>query len=382
MKSFRQYLNSFLTENSQIENAKKEALDKLNNLIKYLPTKDQNSVLDVILLVNKKDPEMIVKATEIFNSIEPPAVLYRAMRQSKNIPRITLVDPEEYEPPQLSVEQQNDIRNLVNDLKYIGQKYPDSYFAPAPQGATLANIILRPLVDAIGVPRGGRSGGFERTRMDESGNVIPLYQRFIPESFDIRWSRVEKEKQDADYLTAVAAGDMETAQQMVDEAINRSSRTVYYRAGSASEKKIKPWAAFAKDLETAVAYIDNPGFGGPVVRRVATSAIVFDATGESGMRRLADAIGMDRQSWRGAGWDYPWEESKQVRDAIQSAGIEAISYTDDFPAGATAVVFTKDPGDAVDAAPVTYDENGNVIPLSKRFNLNSKSINESNIILS
>ncbi len=53
---------------------------------------------------------------------------------------------------------------------------------------------------------------------DDAGNVIPLSQRFNTQSDDIRFSLAPRSQQDADYLAAVEAGDMATAQRLVNDA--------------------------------------------------------------------------------------------------------------------------------------------------------------------
>lgn len=130
--------------------------------------------------------------------------------------------------------------------------------------------------------------------------------------------------------------------------------SVVYRAGDVNESGIKPWASFALDEETAKAYQDNPGFGGPSLReeQLAGDINVFTLrnSSRSEFRRMAEAIGLDSDvgdTWHDNGWRYPWEESSKVRDAFEESEFGAIEYEDDFPAGARTIVFTRPPNEVI-----------------------------------
>lgn len=122
-----------------------------------------------------------------------------------------------------------------------------------------------------------------------------------------------------------------------------------YRAGDPTETGIKPWASFSRERDTAGAYIDNPGYGGPHLReeKVQVSRILeADTRGRKGMADLAEALGFEREKgeeWFDNGWRYPWEESKKIKDAAQEKGFDAIEYVDDFPENGKTIVFTRDP---------------------------------------
>jgi len=120
-----------------------------------------------------------------------------------------------------------------------------------------------------------------------------------------------------------------------------------YRAGDPSETGVKPWASFTPDEDTAKSYTDNPGFGGSHVRELRVDAgNVLDLTGSRGFEKLASALGYDNetaQEWKDNGWNYPWEESSKIKRALQDSEYDAVKYTDDFPAGATTIIFTRQP---------------------------------------
>lgn len=154
--------------------------------------------------------------------------------------------------------------------------------------------------------------------------------------------------QDAEYAKAVADGDMEKEQRMVDEAAARNPMTIY-RAGDADEVGVKPFSSWTPDEGTAVEYQDNPGFGGETLRQLrvdAGSVLIADTTSRKGMRDLAEALGFESETgndWFDNGWRYPWEESSKVKRALEHSEFDAVQYTDDFPAGATTIIFTREP---------------------------------------
>lgn len=140
------------------------------------------------------------------------------------------------------------------------------------------------------------------------------------------------------------------------EVVKPSMREmIIYRAGDTNENGIKPWASFTPDEETAKTYTDNPGFGGPHVRSLRVYVgKVLDLTGTRAFEKLASALGYNSetaQEWRDNGWNYPWEESSKIKRALEDSEYDAVKYTDDFPAGATTIVFTRQPQQVDDVKP-------------------------------
>ena len=120
-----------------------------------------------------------------------------------------------------------------------------------------------------------------------------------------------------------------------------------YRAGNADEKGVKAWSSWSTDEDTARAYQDNPGFGGEVLREETVpkgKILDIQLRNRRGLADFAQAIGLDRSKgdeWMDNAWQYPWEESKSVKEAVQNSGYDFIRYTDDFPEGATTIVPLK-----------------------------------------
>jgi len=187
--------------------------------------------------------------------------------------------------------EKNGFDGIVYENEYEGQG--DSYIALKPSQIKSADPITK----------------------DNAGNVIPLSQRFKATSEDIRY--------------------------MPGEA-------TIYRAGDKTETGVKAFSSWSENKSTAEAYLDNPGFGGAVLRseKVPLNSVLdADTTNRKGMERLARQLGFDAgtgDEWFDNGWKYPWEESKSVKEALKKSGFDAIRYPDDFPEGATSIVPLKD----------------------------------------
>lgn len=135
--------------------------------------------------------------------------------------------------------------------------------------------------------------------------------------------------------------------QVVEEDV-RTPVTIF-RAGAAEEVGVKPFSSWSEEKATAQSYQDNPGFGGDILRELRVDAgnvLQANTTTRSGMRDFADAIGFDREvgdEWFDNGWRYPWEESPKIRRALEESEFDSVRYVDDFPAGATTIIFTREP---------------------------------------
>ena len=157
----------------------------------------------------------------------------------------------------------------------------------------------------------------------------------------------EIEKYDPENLWAVPSRKIAAA---ISIRNMPASSTDIYRAGDKSETGVKAFSSWSENKSTAEAYLDNPGFGGSVLRseKVPLNRVLdADTTNRKGMERLARQLGFDEgtgDEWFDNGWKYPWEESKSVKEALKRSGFDAIRYPDDFPEGATSIVPLKDFG--------------------------------------
>jgi hypothetical protein len=166
---------------------------------------------------------------------------------------------------------------------------------------------------------------------------------------------------DADYLAAVERGDMASAQRMVDEAARASGYTIPVYHFTEAEQ---PFASF--DLELAKS---GPGIW-----------LTNSPEGWYG-RRIDLYLNPGKIENVKSQFDPTWREGELSIEGILEGDLETISQqnintlrnTDDYRS--TFYVATR-PEQVKSADPVTYDEQGNVIPLSRRFDITSPKLFE------
>lgn len=204
---------------------------------------------------------------------------------------------------------------------------------------------------------------------DDDGNVIPLTERFNPNEQDIRYSKRETDEK---YMKAVESGDMDTAQRMVDEEAKRAfpnskliqdgefkkmwhhtskEFTSFLPGTSKSSGGLKGIYFTPQETSTTAnlgtthkAYylnVENPKFA---------FGIKADRQYVMQLRDLQEGV-TDRQ-----------ELAEINRRFKEETGVDAFF---DWQNGWYNVMT---PEQIKSADPVTYDDNGNVIPLSQRFN--------------
>jgi hypothetical protein len=209
---------------------------------------------------------------------------------------------------------------------------------------------------------------------NDAGNVIPLSQRFNPQSDDIRYSiRARDEAYDA----AVKSGDEAEQQKLVDEAAREAGATPVFRKGSVTKKgeggfhfgselqassveskdPTKRYYIYAKNPIRLVDYSDwtNDGLTSQGYSPEASTPIIYLNRHEGlGDRGAVDADG------------YPLLPDEQ--DALTDEEFLKLNplATDSF--------IIRDPSQIKSADPITHHDAGNVIPLSQRFNPESKDI--------
>lgn len=211
---------------------------------------------------------------------------------------------------------------------------------------------------------------------DADGNVIPLSQRFDSSKPEITYSI---QPRDADYKRAVESGDMDAAQEMVDAAAKAAGYDLetFHGTAEAFNKAITP--LFLGDEDVARAYAKDrgdawkgEGEGEGVVlsvfanfKKTASEEQVKEVAGTLGIAVENDmAYSVLDPNIRGK------ELSQRLIDELQrqgfdSARIDDFSIDDPFTIVKSLVAF--DPNQIKSADPVTKDDQGNVIPLSERF---------------
>lgn len=262
-------------------------------------------------------------------------------------------------------------------------------------------------------------GVSEQRRHNEA--VIQEAQQYVPvegETFSL--GKVTP-AQDAEYLAAVEAGDMVKAQRMVNEAA-KTARLIESEGffvpvkGAATQERIggdtrlyrasddlyaEDGQSFSEELSTADAYRHNAGFGGPNIYAydVDTSkSMKVDGMSDLS-KRVAKGLPENVKEWmetrgfnapidvwidQGFGYTHdPLHEQWgpkgfNFQEHLRDQGYDWIVFEDEVPAGAITHWLLKEVGlegvPIKSADPVTYDDAGNVIPLSQRFNPNRDEI--------
>lgn len=205
-------------------------------------------------------------------------------------------------------------------------------------------------------------------------------------SGDVRFSpSANPTKTDQAYLKAVQSGDTATAQKMVDEAAKKAGYNVgpmYH--GSRSTKKFNqfnPRKRSNNSLGKGYYFTDKKGHAeaystGNVINShlKLSNPFIMDWRSDEG-RTISEAKGESiGLSVRGGLW-FNGDQYNNT-ETLKKAGYDGVvalqPASDSFPEHSETVVFNPDQIKSAD--PVTYDDRGNVIPLSERFNQASDDI--------
>lgn len=205
---------------------------------------------------------------------------------------------------------------------------------------------------------------------------------------------------DSKYNSAVKSGDIETAQRLVDEAAKNAGYTIkaYHgsrqvfnefskdkRGGNTHTKVSNDWF-FAADKETANSYYP---YG--VMKELARQSpnVWKDSDAEKMKQKgklynlyikmenplVVDVADYDYTTHRenaDAWYEYTVQAEENGNDGIIL--LNAMDNQLKTSARESTVYMFKDPNQAKSADPITYDDNGNVIPLSERFNAKKRDI--------
>ena len=200
----------------------------------------------------------------------------------------------------------------------------------------------------------------------------------IREQSDV--DRFRYSARDASYMKAVEDGDMDTAQRMVDEAAKAAgygSPKVYHgtETGGFFEFRGK-YHWFTEDVKYArtMAMQNADGTESTYLLQHSNhkskvyaaylstkNPYILNAEGQT-----IDGLSFD--DYFGAGK----EKEQELFRALEAHGYDSVIVPADAADGAIYVVFSSSQIKSAD--PVTYDDDGNVIPLSERFNPEKKDI--------
>lgn len=196
---------------------------------------------------------------------------------------------------------------------------------------------------------------------------------------DIRYSK--DDTIDNEYLEAVKNNDLETAQKLVDEAAKENGYTIKAYHGTTNQQEKSTWNDKMKWYDTEYKHftvfkrqydeqaghffnddIDNAGGYGSILYSVylkINKPLVIDCNGQNYASITFDGKEMDTYEWA--------EYAKKHRyDGVIFKNIsDGVGYDDLSRLTTDYVVFNSN--QIKSSEPITYDDKGNVIPLSKRF---------------
>ena len=257
------------------------------------------------------------------------------------------------------------------------------------------------------VDKGGYMGGWYRQGVDVNQEVMKVSADIeagkssldvdygmsktnkakVEEKYGVKHSDRDTAKLDADYMKAVEDGDMETVQRMVDEAAKRAGYTIEAYHGSRNEFTVfssekrgsstntetsKRWF-FAADKTTANSYypygVIEALQGKDAAEKMKNKGKLYHM-----FLRMNNPLEADVK-------DYDYAAHRENRDAMMEYSEQADQNGNDgiilyhvldnqlnTKARESTVYMFRDSSQAKSADPITYDDDGNVIPLSKRFN--------------
>lgn len=289
----------------------------------------------------------------------------------------------------------------------------------APQGAITNTYptMLNGEVTAANVADGNFNTEHLISMIDKQMSFMNEYSRNLATDMETLAEHIEKgnyslnesllypSERDTDYLDAVNRGDMETAQRMVDEAAREAGYTVkayhgtkadftefskekfgsnfgnwsLFGAGfyfAPTEPSAKYWGGLSKedaDAKVMPVYLraenmisaNEPFLNDKAIEIVKEKAPTFD---DSDVRWTLDRLSRFVDFLINKGYN-----AKDVRDLFVSIGYDGVDYST-LSAGKYRQYVVFEPNQIKSADPVTYDDNGNVIPLSERFNTEDSDI--------
>jgi hypothetical protein len=210
---------------------------------------------------------------------------------------------------------------------------------------------------------------FALNEMDEK--LTPITSKAMLDSYSadaIGWmepeaqTRFMPEKLDSDYMKAVESGDVETQQRMVDEVAKQAG----YRQGVLWHgSRGKKFTVFDETKGDRLPWME-----GSVGHYFSPDKNIASAMGSN---VLGAYLKMDNPLILDAG-DYSYSAITPARKKeIQKQGYDSVIGTPQTNAGKQEfIVF--DSNQIKSADPITRDDSGNVIPLSKRFDVGSRDM--------
>ena len=295
-----------------------------------------------------------------------------------------------------------EIAKEIEDVIQEARKLPTQYF----EGKMYRAV---PITEALAyVVPDNMDKGLKQKLVDAGANVV-TYKHGDNEDRLKKVNGIEgakfSKRANTEYLAAVQRGDMETAQRMVDEAAKENGYTIKAYHGTAkefTEFSRKTWGEnhdgymefgagfyFTPSEKEAREWIHRgrAGLSGKVNENILSVYLAPGRTIEAdsavpGGEESLMAMGLSRGDARFISArayrfiNYLLEDkgfsNAEVQDELKALGYDAVSATYNQGKSGQYVVF--DPEQVKSADPVTYDNNGNIIPLSERFDDTKRDI--------
>lgn len=206
--------------------------------------------------------------------------------------------------------------------------------------------------------------------------------RAPPKKGGVKYSR--EPVSDSAYMKAVERGDTESAQRMVDEAAKKAGYTVKMYHGSkrgGGFTVFRDWSYFTKSKKYAQRYTES-GNDKSLYSAYVKIENAFD-TRKAADRYLFDEIRQEYGMGEIQDTGLPdWTDGYDIADYIDENGLnydaiildEGGDLVDGKPISRGLSYVIRNSNNIKSAEPITYDNNGNVIPLSERFKDNNPDI--------
>ena len=216
---------------------------------------------------------------------------------------------------------------------------------------------------------------------DNDGNVIPLSERFNSKNNDIRYSLTRANNE---YMKAVESGDTEEQRRLVDEAAKANGYDRLFWHGSKKGggfTEFRDWSYFTENKKYASRYA-KAGDKGSLYEVYANLGNTFD-TRKPECREIFDKMrseyGLSKVQESGLP---DWTDGYDIAEFIDENGLDYDSIildeggdlVDGKPVSRGFSYVIRSSEQVKSADPITYDDSGNVIPLTERFDSGNRDI--------
>ncbi len=216
---------------------------------------------------------------------------------------------------------------------------------------------------------------------DNDGNVIPLSERFNSKNNDIRYSLTRANNE---YMKAVESGDTEEQRRLVDEAAKANGYDRLFWHGSKKGggfTEFRDWSYFTENKKYASRYA-KAGDKGSLYEVYANLGNAFD-TRKPECREIFDKMrseyGLSKVQESGLP---DWTDGYDIAEFIDENGLDYDSIildeggdlVDGKPVSRGFSYVIRSSEQVKSADPITYDDSGNVIPLTERFDSGNRDI--------